>query len=159
MLTIAGPKGKLERRFYHPRISIAVKDGVRLRTELPRKAEKAQFGTWRAHINNMVWGVTRGYEYSMKIVYSHFPIKTSVKSADKVREVVIENFLGERFPRRAAIMGDAEVKISGDQVIITGADVESVGQTAANIEQATRIRHFDRRVFQDGIYITKKGVS
>src|SRR2546422_148838 len=33
-----------------------------------------------------------------------------------------------------------------------------VGTYAANIEQATIIRGFDPRVFQDGIYITVKGV-
>ena len=46
--------------------------------------------------------------------------------------------------------------MNGDRVLLTGPDVEAVGQTAANIEQATRIRGFDPRIFQDGIYITKK---
>jgi large subunit ribosomal protein L6 len=31
-----------------------------------------------------------------------------------------------------------------------------VSQTAANIEQSTRIKGFDPRVFQDGIYIVAK---
>ncbi|HUW66848.1 MAG TPA: 50S ribosomal protein L6, partial [Candidatus Nanoarchaeia archaeon] len=33
---------------------------------------------------------------------------------------------------------------------------EYVGQTAANIQQATKIRRFDPRVFQDGIYVVEK---
>ena len=48
-----------------------------------------------------------------------------------------------------------EVKNKVD-VIVTGADIEKVGQTAANIERACRIRKRDRRVFQDGIYIVAK---
>jgi large subunit ribosomal protein L6 len=41
-------------------------------------------------------------------------------------------------------------------VVLTGIDKEKVGNTAANIEHATRIRKRDPRVFQDGIYITER---
>ena len=79
-----------------------------------------------------------------------------MKASVKGPEFVIENFLGEKHPRRAKILGDTKVEVSGDQVILKGTDIEKVSQTAANIEQATRIRGFDPRIFQDGIYITKK---
>jgi large subunit ribosomal protein L6 len=72
-------------------------------------------------------------------------------------KVVIENFLGERTPRKARIMGASKVKVSGEEILVTGPDVEHVSQTAANMEQACIIRGFDPRVFQDGIYITSKG--
>ena len=52
---------------------------------------------------------------------------------------------------------DVEVEVKNKvDVIVTGADIEKVGQTAANIERACRIRKRDRRVFQDGIYIVAK---
>ena len=41
-------------------------------------------------------------------------------------------------------------------MILSGIDKEKVGQTMANIEQATRVRGFDIRVFQDGIYLVEK---
>ena len=44
-----------------------------------------------------------------------------------------------------------------DDVTVTGSDREKVGQTAANIERACKIKKRDRRVFQDGIYIVSKG--
>jgi len=153
-LTVKGPNGTLKRTFDNPRITIEQgKGNVSLHCKSPRKKDKALVGTWRAHINNMYKGVTEGFEYTMKIVYSHFPIKTSVRD-DKV---FIENFLGERHPHQAQIVGDATVKISGDQVVITGANREEVGQTAANIESSTKITRRDPRVFQDGIYIISKG--
>ena len=100
----------------------------------------------------MMEGVTNGFEYEMKIVHSHFPIKTSVKGDT----FVIENFLGERSPRKAKILGDTKIQVKGNDVLVTGTDLEKVSQTAANIERATVIKGFDSRVFQDGIYITKK---
>src|SRR2546425_1002886 len=97
-------------------------------------------------------GGTDGFTYEMKIVYSHFPVKAMVKGP----EFVIENFLGEKFPRKTSIVGETKVEVKGDQVVLTGPDIEAVSQTAANIEQATHIRGFDPRIFQDGIYITRK---
>ncbi len=109
--------------------------------------------TIKAHINNMITGVTKGFTYKMKIVYAHFPMTVKVQG-DKV---IIENFLGERHPRKAKILGDTKVQVKGDEVHITGIDKEDVGQTMANIEQATKIKRRDPRVFQDGIYLISKG--
>ncbi len=144
----------LARRLWHPRVRLAVEgDEVCVRCELPKRKEKAITGTYAAHIRNMIQGVQTGWRYRMKIVYSHFPMKAGVKG----KEFVIENFLGERHPRRADILGDTKVSVEGDQVVLEGPDLEAVSQTAANIERATKIRGFDPRVFQDGIYITAKG--
>ncbi len=153
LLTLKGKKDTLSRDFTHPKIQISLNGKiVHLGVELPRKKEKALIGTYNAHINNMIKGLTEGFEYHLKIVYSHFPMKVSVKGDD----VVIENFEGEKSPRKSRIMPGCKVSVKGDMVIVTGADKEAVGQTAANIERATRIKGFDIRVFQDGIYITEK---
>lgn len=153
-ITVKGPKGTLAREFPVSRIKMAQEQGgIVLTCDLPKKKEYALQGTIRAHIQNMLWGVTQGFEYKMKIVYSHFPIKTSVKGST----FVIENFLGEKFPRKAAILGDTKVAIKGEELVLNGTDREMVGQTAANIEQATTIKDYDPRKFQDGIYIIQKG--
>ncbi|MDH7508245.1 MAG: 50S ribosomal protein L6 [Methanomassiliicoccales archaeon] len=152
-VTVSGPKGKLSRRLAHPRVQIIkLNSEIVVRCELPRKKERALVGTFAAHIKNMIEGVMHGFEYRMKIVYSHFPIKAYVKG-DKF---VIENFLGERTPRKANILGDTKVAVKGNEVILTGIDIEAVSQTAANIERATIIKGYDSRVFQDGIYIVEK---
>lgn len=153
-VVVRGPDETLSRVLRYPGVTIEADEGeVRVRARLPTKREKAMVGTIRAHIRNMVHGVTEGFQYEMKIVYSHFPMKVSVRG----REVVIENFLGERHPRRAVVRGKTKVEVQGDRVVLTGPDREDVSQTAANIEQATAIRGFDPRVFQDGIYIVHKG--
>jgi large subunit ribosomal protein L6 len=56
----------------------------------------------------------------------------------------------------AKILDGVTVNLGNDEVVLTGIDKEKVGNTAANIEHATRIRKRDPRVFQDGIYITER---
>ena len=151
---VKGKAGELTRRFASRDIQLKQEgDTVLVHADLPRRKTRALVGTYAAHIRNMVNGAAKEYEYKMKICFSHFPIKVKVQ-ADRI---VIENFLGERTPRRARLMPGSKVKVAGEEILVTGADVEAVSQTAANIEQACIIRGFDQRVFQDGIYITQKG--
>jgi large subunit ribosomal protein L6 len=153
VLKAAGPNGKLSREFVHNRVKIFERNGkVIVSCEMPRIKDKAVVGTFAAHIKNMMDGVTDGFEYKMKILYSHFPIKAYTKG-DKF---IVENFLGERTPRKANILGETKIMIKGNDVVLTGADVEAVSQTAANIERSTKIKGFDSRVFQDGIYVVEK---
>ena len=132
-----------------------IRDGcIVTRCSLPRKKEKALVGTWAAHAKNMVVGVSEGFEYRMKIVYAHFPVKVT---HDKKASILnISNFMGEKLDRKAKILEGVNVKIDGDQITLTGVNRENLGQTAANIEVSTKIKGFDIRVFQDGIYITHK---
>ena len=70
--------------------------------------------------------------------------------------VLIENFQGERSARTARIHGQTKVTTKGDEIILTGPVLSEVSQTAAEIEQKTRIKNKDHRVFLDGIYISSK---
>jgi len=74
----------------------------------------------------------------------------------KDKTVLIENFTGERNPRRAKIIGDAKVKVSSEDIIVQGINLEDVSQTAANIEQATKVKRKDPRIFLDGIYLYER---
>lgn len=153
-VTVRHGETVLRRTLRHPRITLALDDGaVRVASPRPRKRERALVGTFAAHIANMIQGVQEPFVYTMKVVYAHFPVKVSVRE----EAVLIENFLGERHPRRASIRGQTQVQVAGDTLTLTGPDVEDVSQTAANVEQATRIKRKDPRVFQDGIFLVSKG--
>jgi len=146
-------KGTLTRDFSSAPIEIELEDGkVKVYAKWPRKKEAALVGTISAHIQNMITGVTKGFTYKLKIVFSHFPISVKVQG-DKI---LIENFTGEKTPRIAKIVGTAKVTVKGDDVIVQGINIEDVGQTAANIEQATKIKKKDPRIFLDGIYIYER---
>lgn len=154
VLTVTGKGGSLSRDFAAVGVDVKV-DGqtVIVHAEFPRRNEKALVGTFEAHIANMVKGVTKGFEFTLKTVYSHFPIKAKVDG----NTLLIENFLGERHARRASILHDTKVQVKGDQVVVSGINREHVGQTAANIERATKVTRRDIRVFQDGIYVISRG--
>ena len=151
---VSGERGSIERTFkYFYDVEIK-KEGNKVVISSPsdRRKVKALVGTIAAHIRNMIKGVTKGFTYKLKIVYSHFPMTVKVDG----NRVVISNFLGERAPRIASIVGNAKVEVRGQEVWVKGINLEEVAQTAANIEQACRIVGKDRRVFQDGIYIFAK---
>ena len=152
-VTVKGPKGEATRTLSYPELEICKEDSyLVVNSKLDRKRQRAMVGTLAAHIGNMITGVTRGYEYKMKVVYSHFPIQLKAASD----ELVINNFLGERKARSAKILPGTKVEIGKDEVLVTGINKEHVGQTMANIEQATRVRGLDIMVFQDGIYLVDK---
>jgi len=153
LITIKGEKGELTRDFSHAPIRIRIEGKtVTVQASWPRKKEAALVGTVSSHIQNMIKGVTQGFTYKLKIVFSHFPITVEIKE----KTLTIKNFTGERNPRKAKIMGDAKVTVKGDDIIVQGIDLEDVSQTAANIQNATRIRSKDPRVFLDGIYVYEK---
>ncbi len=153
IMKVKGPKGEICRNFAHPGIQIAVGEGkVSVSCEYPRIKDKAMVGTYVAHVRNMIHGVTVGYTYRLKIVFNHFPMKVAVKG-DRVE---INNYMGGHAPRYANIVKGCTVKVNGQDVTVEGIDIEACGQTAANIERATSRTGFDKRTFQDGIYIVEK---
>lgn len=152
-VSISGPQGQLQRKLWYPGVAIKKADSeLIVETNILRREQAAILGTYESHLKNMITGVTKGYEYKMKVVYSHFPIQIKTDG----NKVIIANFLGEKKARKANILGNTKVTIKGDQVILNGINKEEVGQTAANIRQATKIKRFDPRVFQDGVYLVEQ---
>lgn len=155
-VTVRAGDRSVERGLGHEEIDIQVDGGkITVSTPSSRRNLEAIVGTYASHIKNMIHGVREGFEYRMKGFYSHFPMDMDVKGD----RFVISNFIGERSDREIAIPEGVDVEVDGDDVIITGADKEAVGQTAADIEQACYKGDRDPRKFQDGIYITERGVS
>ena len=153
---VKGPLGSLQEDLSHLPVSINVnEDKVRLVTTWPRKREIGMLGTAAAHVRNMLRGVTQGYRYELRTVYAHFPV--TVKVDEKAKVLKIENFTGEKTPRYAKIVEGVRVEVKGEDISVEGIDLKSVSQTAANIQDSTKIKKKDLRVFLDGIYVSGKG--
>lgn len=152
-VTIKGPVGEVSKVFKMPMLKFS-KEGNLLSIECKKygKYEKEKLYTVRAHIKNMIQGSKENYLYKLKICSSHFPMNVAVNG----NKFVVKNILGEKVPRELVLKQGSKVDIKGDIIEVSGSDKELVSQTAADIEQLTKIKHKDRRIFQDGIYITHK---
>ena len=70
------------------------------------------------------------------------------------------NFLGEKIVRHVTMHEGVSVeptKNVKDQIELTGNSVENVSQSAADIQQACRVRNKDIRKFLDGLYVSERG--
>lgn len=153
MLTVKGKLGEARKNFDKINVNLAVEGNKVIFTPFStKKKDNVIINTVTSILNNMATGVTKGFTYKVKVVYAHFPITVKTKG----KQVLVENFVGERSPRVSDIVGDCKVTVEGDDVIVKGVSLEDVGQTAANIELATKVKRKDQRIFLDGLYIYHK---
>lgn len=120
--------------------------------EKANKKDVSEIKAQVAHFKNIFLGLNERFTYELEVCNVHFPMTVKVDGS----KLIINNFLGEKVPRSANILPGVEVKIEGSKIKISSADIEKAGQTAANIEKASKVTEKDRRIFQDGIFITKK---
>jgi len=107
----------------------------------------------KGELSYMIEWMKSKLQYNLVVVFAKFPISIELKG----NVFSVKNLLGEKVPRVIKIPTDVKVEIKGNKdIIVTGIDKERVGQVAASIEQSTRVLNMDRRVVQDGIFITKK---
>ena len=165
--------GSLERNFKHVAMDLRVVDAaslgyteedgdkftakyVKIDMWFANKKQLACCRTIISHIDNLFVGVTRGFTYKMRAVYSHFPINVNLASD----VVEIRNFLGEKRVRKVQLLPGVKFERSAnvkDQIEFSGIDIAAVSLTAAKVQQITNIRHKDLRKFLDGIYVSEKG--
>jgi len=117
-----------------------------------RKNTKAVLNTTEKLIINAIKGLNEEFIYKLKIVYSHFPITVKIEGSF----VIINNFLGEKKPRKTKILPGCKIEVKGKDIIVKGHSKYSAGQTAGNIEKVTRVTKKDYRIFDDGCYIIEK---
>jgi len=153
VILVKGPQGEDKKKFDLKNLQIH-KEGNHLAISCKRatKKEKKMINTMAAHLKNMIDGVSKKFEYVLKICYSHFPITAEVKG----NEIIIKNFLGERASRKLKVLKGADIDIDKEIITVKSTDKEIGGQMAADIEKATKVTKKDRRIFQDGIFIINK---
>ena len=127
------------------------------------KKELAAVRSVTSHITNMQIGVTKGYEYKMKLVYAHFPINVDCQKTEgsKIKNrVEIRNYLGQKVMLGINMQPGVEVdRTAGkDEIKLTGNSLEAVGTSVSLIQQTCQVKKKDIRKFLDGIYKSSRAV-
>merc|ERR1711900_59855 len=164
LVTVEGPRGKLVKDLSHLAVVFGQpkKNTISIEIHHGNRKNVATLRTVRSIINNLIVGVTKGFKYKMRYVYAHFPINVNLdKNKDTgLFEVEIRNFIGEKYVRRVMMQSGVDVEISKsqkDELVLTGNSLEHVSQSAADIQQACKVRNKDIRKFLDGLYVSEKG--
>lgn len=138
---VKGPLGTLERDFGNIPVIIRTSDSsIIVESYFAGRREKAIVGTVAGHIRNMILGVTRGWRYKLKIVFSHFPMNAKAQG----NQLIIENFMGRRSKITLNIPKGVKVSTTKDDIVIEGIDKEVVSQFAAAVELVTTLRGEER---------------
>ncbi|MEA3248478.1 MAG: 50S ribosomal protein L6 [Nanoarchaeota archaeon] len=150
---VKGNGNELIKKFDKGKVSLTVADNkITISAKGATRRESKMIGTIWACINNMIKGVCEDFVYTLEICNVHFPMNVKVEG----NEVIIKSFIGETVKRVAKILPKVKVDIKGNKITVSSCDIEAAGQTAANLEKATRLTGRDRRIFQDGIFMIEK---
>ena len=128
-VSVSGPKGKLEREF-SPSISIKKEDNqlnITRSSDLP--AQRALHGTTRAVLNNMVVGVSTGFEKVLE--YEGVGYRAEMSGPKLVMYLGFSHPIEIEPPEGITF----EVEAKTRQVFVKGFNKEIVGQIAANIRE------------------------
>ncbi|KAH7116154.1 ribosomal protein L6, alpha-beta domain-containing protein [Dendryphion nanum] len=163
-VVVEGPRGKLAKSLGHLAVSFShpTKNVIKIELHHGSRKSVATLRTVRTLINNLIIGVTKGFEYKMRYVYAHFPINVNIEQNKETEqyEVEIRNFIGEKLVRRINARPGVVVEVSKnqkDELLLSGNSLEDVSQSAADIQQICKVRNKDIRKFLDGMYVSEKG--
>jgi large subunit ribosomal protein L6 len=127
-LTVTGPKGILTIAI-HPKVTVAVTD-KEVTVDIEKKEDKRQKALWglfRALIQNMMDGVTKGYEKKLEINGVGFKVATTPGK--------LTMSLGFSHPVIVEVPKDLTVAVDKNIISIFGADKQRVGQFAAEVRE------------------------
>ncbi|ORX44600.1 ribosomal protein L6 [Hesseltinella vesiculosa] len=160
-VTVTGPRGSLNKNLRHLNIEIKFDGANKLKFAVHHGGRKhvACIRTVRSLVNNMITGVTKGFQYKMRYVYAHFPINCIIQDGGEAVE--IRNFLGQKVVFNVKMREGVKVEISAsqkDELVLTGNDLDNVSQSAADIQQTCLVKNKDIRKFLDGIYVSERNV-
>merc|ERR1711918_205356 len=160
VVKITGPRGVLTKSFRHMSVDMYMPDEKKIAVEkwFAISKELSAIKTVTSHIQNTIAGVTKGFQYRMKMVYAHFP--TNVQIATGGASLDIVNFIGQKVKFHVDALDGVKVERDGKsntEILISGNDIENVSGTCALINQSCAVKKKDIRKFLDGIYVSDKG--
>lgn len=123
-IRVTGPRGVLTKDFRHVNLELqrSGKNKIHVVVWHGSRKQIACIRTVCSEIQNMIKGVSKGYEYKMRFVYAHFPINVNI--TDDGKTVEIRNFIGEKLVRRVHVL---EGGLSGGPKCRNGRRLPNIG--------------------------------
>ena len=125
-IKVKGPKGALQ-LVLHDDVKVAMdKDGIQVDPRSETKRARSQWGTSRTLINNLITGVTKGFEKKLEITGVGY--RAAVQGKNLQLQLGYSHDVVYPIPDGIAIVAPKPTEIT-----ITGSDKQKVGQVAAEI--------------------------
>jgi len=150
-IKVQGPKGQLE-QFALPEVVTTVDDGVLIVTRKDdSKLAKSQHGLMRALINNMVVGVTKGFEKRLEVNGVGFRINGGGQN--------LEMALGFSHPVKYSAPEGVNLAVDKMVITVSGISKQQVGQVAAEIRELKKPEPYKGKgiKYSDEVVIHKAG--
>lgn len=152
VLTAQGPKGTLELPV-HPKVTLSVEgDTVSVSVAKPDdKKERALWGLFRSLVQNLVDGVSKGFQKQLEVNGVGF------KVAVVGQKLVMS--LGFSHPVEVDIPKDIQVAVEKNVITVSGADKQHVGQFAAEVRELKKPEPYKGKgiKYTDEIILRKAG--
>ena len=126
IVTVKGPKGELKQKLLKD-ISMKV-EGTEVKLERANEEAKAMHGTMNSIINNMIIGVTKGYEKGLEIIGVGY--RFNVQGKKLVISAGYSHLVNIEIPE-----GISVESVSNTEITVKGIDKVLVGEFAANIRK------------------------
>ncbi|GBE16283.1 50S ribosomal protein L6 [bacterium BMS3Abin15] len=139
-IIVSGPKGALD-FVCNPEVAIkSVENNILVEKAKSSKKTSAIWGTTAKLIENMMEGVSKGFEKQLELNGVGFRMALQGKK--------INMALGFSHPVEVEIPGDMEVKIDNNIMTISGIDKQKVGQLAADIRALKPVEPYKGKGFR-----------
>lgn len=149
VLTVKGPKGTLTRPVNEKHVAVSIDGGTFSFTPKATDQAPALWGTYAAHARNMVEGVTNGFTKILEI--------EGVGYRAEMKGTNLSMNLGFSHPVVIAVPPGVTVTVEKSVITITGADLEVVGQFAANVRKVKQPEPYKGKgIRYRGEYIIRK---
>jgi large subunit ribosomal protein L6 len=147
-ITVNGPKGSLK-QFTLPGVKVAIEEGHVVVTRANDEAQnRARHGLMRALLNNMLSGVSQGFEKKLEI--NGVGYRVNAQGSDLKFNLGFSHDVVYKVP------STVEAKIEQNTITISGSDKQQVGQIAAEIRALKKpepykgkgIKYSDERIIR-----------
>ncbi|WP_416148192.1 50S ribosomal protein L6 [Salipaludibacillus sp. HK11] len=149
-ITVKGPKGELQRELHHAMIVKQEDNTITVERPSDHKEHRSLHGTTRSIINNMIEGVTKGFEKKLQLVGVGY-------RAQKTGNKLILN-VGLSHPVEFVEENGLEIDVpTNTQITVKGINKESVGALASNIRSTRKPEPYKGKgVRYEGEYVRRK---